>query len=91
MHNTPENQAAIAAGISASIVAARAVGKPDPSDDDLRFDLALSGFPGTPQVAAFQRAKEIALAAIEAAAATLSLALVVGALLAWCLALGGTA
>lgn len=91
MHNTTEDQAAMAAGIGASIVAARAVGKPDPSDDDLRFDLALSGFPGTPPVADFQRAKEIALAAIEAAAAALSLALVVGAALMWSYGIGGGA
>lgn len=77
--------------IRVSIAKARAVGKPDPTDDELYFDLALNGFPGTPAVRAFQRAKELALAGLNAAIDVLALALFVGSILMWAYGLGGGA
>lgn len=80
----------MAAGIGASIVAARAVGKPDPSDNELYFDLQLQGFPGTPEFTRYQRAKEMALSSLEAGIDALALALFVASVLMWAYA-GGAA
>lgn len=77
--------------IRASISKARAVGDPDPSDDQLYIDLALNDFPGTPAVRAFQRAKELALAGLNAAIDALALALFVGSIMMWALGWGGGA
>ncbi len=77
--------------IRASIRKARETGQPDPSDDQLYFDLALNGFPGTPAVRAFQRAKELALAGLNAAIDALALVLLVVGALMWAYGLGGGA
>lgn len=77
--------------IRASIKKARAVGAPDPSDDQLYIDLALNGFPSTPAISAFQRAKELALAGLEAGIDALALALFVGSILMWAYGIGGGA
>lgn len=84
--------AAMVAGIGASIVAAREVGKPDPTDHELYLDLELNGFPGGfgTRDEAFQQAKAAALAALEMGVGALALALFVTSILMWAYA-GGAA
>lgn len=75
MTATAETQAGMVAAIGASITGARAVGKPDPTDDDLYFDLAAADFAAADIRSLFPRAKALALDAIRDVAALTALAL----------------
>lgn len=68
-------QSSMVAAIGASIAGARAVGKPDPSDDDLYFDLSDAGFAATDIHTLLPRLKAVALDCLTAAAELAALAL----------------
>ena len=101
MHLSPDDQGtfpasydveAMAAGIGTAISAARAVGRPDPTDDELYFALELNGaLPANVRCGAFQRAKAMAFDALKVGAEACALALVVTAILMWSIGLGGAA
>lgn len=75
MTDLTDTEAQMIAAIGASIAGARTVGNPDPTDEDLTFDLS-AGFAAADIRALLPRMKVLAFDAIRAAAELTALALI---------------
>ena len=79
MTASPQAQPEMVAAVGSSIIGARAVGKPDPTDDELTLDLTAAGFAAVDIRTLMPGAKALALATLRDLAALASLALFLAA------------